>query len=578
MLALAAAPRWRARDAADRRTARWRPSAGWTSARRDQRDPVAGPCVARRPRRPTRQQVRAVVAAVGAEPRAPTPVEESWSPALSTLTRRPARPSWPRLLDGAPVLPTGAGHDAGILAAAGVTDRDALRPQPDRRRPTPPPSTPTSRRLPGRRRGARHGARGAGTRVTTYHCDLAWLPPGRVARDVRIEVDGDRIVRVVEGGAPEPASGCAAWCCRGSRTRTRTRSTARCGRAPRLPRGTFWTWRDADVRRRRPSGPRPLPAPWPARRTPRWCSRASPASASSTTCTTARTARRTTTPTRWGTPWCRPPREAGLRLTLLDTCYLTGGVGGAADGVQRRFGDGDADRWAARAEALHATYSEDPRRRASALPCTRCAPYPPSRSATWRRGRPARGAVAHARVGAAAGERRVPRRRTASRRPACCTTHGVLGPRTTAVHATHLTDDDVRLLGGSADERSACAPRPSATSPTASARRRRLRRGRSPLTLGSDSHAVIDLFEEARAVELDERLASEAARSLVGGRAARRGDGRPGTRHSASPDAGVLARRPCGPRGRAARLGADGGQRRTPTRPRRWCSPRAPRT
>ena len=30
-----------------------------------------------------------------------------------------------------------------------------------------------------------------------------------------------------------------------------------------------------------------------------------------------------------------------------------------------------------------------------------------------------------------------------------------------------------------------------------------------PMTLGSDSHAVIDLFEEARAVELDERLRTE---------------------------------------------------------------------
>ncbi len=28
--------------------------------------------------------------------------------------------------------------------------------------------------------------------------------------------------------------------------------------------------------------------------------------------------------------------------------------------------------------------------------------------------------------------------------------HGVLGPLTTAVHATHLTDADVALLGGSA--------------------------------------------------------------------------------------------------------------------------------
>ena len=31
----------------------------------------------------------------------------------------------------------------------------------------------------------------------------------------------------------------------------------------------------------------------------------------------------------------------------------------------------------------------------------------------------------------------------------------------------------------------------------------------APLTLGSDSHAVIDLFEEMRAVELDERLATQ---------------------------------------------------------------------
>ncbi len=38
---------------------------------------------------------------------------------------------------------------------------------------------------------------------------------------------------------------------------------------------------------------------------------------------------------------------------------------------------------------------------------------------------------------------------------------------------------------------------------------RALHEAGSPLTLGSDSHAVIDLFEEMRAVELDERLATE---------------------------------------------------------------------
>ena len=49
--------------------------------------------------------------------------------------------------------------------------------------------------------------------------------------------------------------------------------------------------------------------------------------------------------------------EAGVRLTLLDTCYLAGGLDAAAGhtplaGPQLRFGDGDAERWAARVAAL----------------------------------------------------------------------------------------------------------------------------------------------------------------------------------------------------------------------------------
>ncbi len=48
---------------------------------------------------------------------------------------------------------------------------------------------------------------------------------------------------------------------------------------------------------------------------------------------------------------------------------------------------------------------------------------------------------------------------------------GALGPLTTAVHATHLTDEDIRLLGGSRAPTSASARPPSATSPTGSGRR-----------------------------------------------------------------------------------------------------------
>ncbi|MGH9243702.1 MAG: amidohydrolase family protein, partial [Acidimicrobiales bacterium] len=45
--------------------------------------------------------------------------------------------------------------------------------------------------------------------------------------------------------------------------------------------------------------------------------------------------------------------EAGIRLTLLDTLYLRAGFDDEPlDPVQRRFSDGDADRWAARVETV----------------------------------------------------------------------------------------------------------------------------------------------------------------------------------------------------------------------------------
>ena len=149
--------------------------------------------------------------------------------------------------------------------------------------------------------------------------------------------------------------------------------------------------------------------------------------------------------------------------------------------------------------------------------------------------------------------------------------HGVLGPRTTAVHATHLTDEDIALLGGTGTA-SACAPPPNATSPTASARPPAARRGR-PLSLGSDSHAVIDLFEEARAWRLRRAAAHRHARPLDGRPSCSRRDRRR-PRRLGWPDAGRSSRaRPPTSRGPAghlrtaarrpaqARAGRDGGRR-----------------
>jgi cytosine/adenosine deaminase-related metal-dependent hydrolase len=84
---------------------------------------------------------------------------------------------------------------------------------------------------------------------------------------------------------------------------------------------------------------------------------------------------------------------------------------------------------------------------------------------------------------------------------------GVLGPRFVAVHATHLSDRDVELLGASAASVCLC-PTTERDLADGIGPASRLAAAGTSLCLGSDAHAVIDLWEEARAVELDERLAS----------------------------------------------------------------------
>ncbi len=85
--------------------------------------------------------------------------------------------------------------------------------------------------------------------------------------------------------------------------------------------------------------------------------------------------------------------------------------------------------------------------------------------------------------------------------------HGVLSDRFTAVHATHLSDYDITLLRSTHSTCCICATTErdlaDGIGPTG-----RFRKAGITMALGSDSHAVIDPFEEARAIELDERLVS----------------------------------------------------------------------
>jgi formiminoglutamate deiminase len=196
--------------------------------------------------------------------------------------------------------------------------------------------------------------------------------------------------------------------------------------------------------------------------------------------------------------------DAGVRLTLLDTCYLAGGLGAGGhlplDGVQARFSDGDADAWAARVALL----PERPGVRVgAAVHSVRAVPATALDTVVEGAG----GRPLHVHLSEQPAENEACRAfygRTPTR---LLEEHGVLGPLTTAVHATHLTDEDVATLGGTGTVVCAC-PSTEADLADGVGPFRRLRDAGAPLCVGSDQHVVTDLFAEARLLEGGERLAS----------------------------------------------------------------------
>ncbi|HEX6074598.1 MAG TPA: formimidoylglutamate deiminase [Micromonosporaceae bacterium] len=191
--------------------------------------------------------------------------------------------------------------------------------------------------------------------------------------------------------------------------------------------------------------------------------------------------------------------DVGIRLVLLDTCYLQSDVDGTPlSGPQLRYGDGDPDTWASRA-------ADGPADGAAIHSVRGCPPEAMHQVATWAA---ERGAPLHLHLS----EQR--RENDASlavhgRTPTqLCADTGVLGPATTAVHATHLSTADIDLLGGSRTGVCFCPTTERDLADGVGPASALVRAG-ATLSLGSDSHAVIDLFEEARAVELDERLVTE---------------------------------------------------------------------
>lgn len=192
--------------------------------------------------------------------------------------------------------------------------------------------------------------------------------------------------------------------------------------------------------------------------------------------------------------------DAGIRITLLDTAYLSSGFGQAPNKHQLRFSDGTAEAWAERASALKGS---DHALIGAAIHSVRAVPAGQlSTVAEWAA---ARQAPLHVHLSEQTAENDACLAAHGCTPTRLLADHGVLGPRTTGVHNTHLTDEDIVLLGGTTTGTCMCPTTErdlaDGIGPAAA-----LQRAGSPLSLGSDSHAVIDLLEEARAMELNERL------------------------------------------------------------------------
>ncbi len=349
----------------------------------------------------------------------------------------------------------------------------------------------------------------------SWLAEFAWSPALGVRRDVLIQSAGDRFVAVTpDCGSPPSAvtrlpgvtvPGLAN--CHSHAFHRALRGVTQTGR------GTFWTWRE----RMYEVAARLDPDSYLALATAVYAEMA----IAGVSCVGEfhyvhhdQDGTRYADPNLMGRVLIEAASRAGIRVTLLDTCYLSGGLSSDGrheplEGVQLRFGDQDAAAWAARTAALWAEAGGTPgsnARAGAAIHSVRAVPadqMPEVVAWSHRFGVPL-----HAHLSEQVAENRACLAAYHATPTEVLDAVGAVGPRTTVVHATHLTPRDVRLLGDSRCHACFC-PTTEADLADGVGPAAKLASAGSRLTLGSDSHAVVDLLEEARRVELGERLASQ---------------------------------------------------------------------
>jgi formiminoglutamate deiminase len=334
----------------------------------------------------------------------------------------------------------------------------------------------------------------------SYHAEYAWVDR-KVVRDVRIDVADGRITAVVPGSPPPPGATRLAGLTLPGFANAHSHAFHRALRGRASGPGTFWSWRErmyALAGRLDPDQYYTL-----ARAT------YAEMALAGVTCVGEfhylhhpPDGASYDDPNEMAHSLLAAAADAGIRITLLDTLYLTSTVdGGELVGPQRRFGDGSVGAWADRVAQLPVR----PHLRVGvAAHSVRAVPaHLLPEVVTVAAGRPlhvhlseqpAENAACLARYG------RTPTQVLAEA--------GALGPTTTAVHATHLADEDIALLGQARTTVCLC-PTTERDLGDGIGPARPLADAGCALCLGSDSHAVIDPFEEARAMELNERLRSQ---------------------------------------------------------------------
>ncbi|UUV34991.1 formimidoylglutamate deiminase [Amycolatopsis roodepoortensis] len=332
--------------------------------------------------------------------------------------------------------------------------------------------------------------------MTTYWCERAWLPDG-IADAVRIEVDGGKITSVT-ANAPREGTVLNGLTLPGfANGHSHAFHRALRGRTHH-DRGTFWTWRermyslasrldpDSYYRLARGVYAEMVLAGYTSVGEFHYLHHAPGGKPYAE-------------PNAMGEALRQAARDAGIRLTLLDTCYLAGGIGVEPDEVQQRFSDGSAGKWAQRVGELR---EDETFRVGGAIHSVRAVPEDQLSEVDRGTG------PLHIHLS----EQRAENEQCLAaygRTPAgLLHDRGVLGERLTAVHATHLTPGDIKWLG-EAESRACFCPTTERDLGDGIGPARTLLDAGVRLSLGSDSNAVVDAFEETRALELNERLASE---------------------------------------------------------------------